>query len=190
MALISSLIQLQQEMSDSNQMDNYFESTVSRIHSMALVHERLYHTETFSSIRMDEYVNELIESARKKYCSNSEALKVMVDSRPVTLSIKQSIPAGLLLNELLINAFKYGSKDGKGKVEVLLHQDKDEVFMKVSDNGPGFPDGVEFENPKTLGMTLISSLIKQLNATYKLTVEDGISFSIRFKSRAKMSKTA
>lgn len=190
MALISGLIQLQQEMSDSDQMENYFESTVSRIHSMALVHERLYHNETFSSIRMDEYVKELVESAQKKYCSKANELKVIVDTRPVTLSIKQSIPAGLLLNELLINAFKYGSIDGKGKVEVSLYQHENEVYMKVSDNGPGFPDDIEFENPKTLGMTLISSLIKQLKATHQLASEDGISFSVSFKSHAKISKTA
>lgn len=62
LALISSLAQLQRNTTEEEQEKHFLDNIVSRIHSMAMVHEQLYHTETFSSIRMDKYVHQLSAS--------------------------------------------------------------------------------------------------------------------------------
>ncbi|MGN8225496.1 sensor histidine kinase [Gracilimonas sp. BCB1] len=189
LALVSSLIQLQQNISKKPSTGSFFENTISRIHSMAMVHERLYQNETFSSIRMDEYANELLDAVQRKYASSSSHVQLITKTEPVALSIKQSIPVGLLLNELLVNAFKHGVTEGNGRIEVALFQKDDEVVIRVSDEGPGLSKDFDLNQSKTLGMTLVSVLIRQLNADYQLVQKQGTSFTIRFKSNELFSKT-
>ncbi|WP_421773326.1 sensor histidine kinase [Gracilimonas sp.] len=189
LALVSSLIQLQQNLSKKPSSGSFFENTISRIHSMAMVHERLYQNETFSSIRMDEYVSELLDAVQRKYASSSSNIQLITKTEPVTLSIKQSIPVGLLLNELLVNAFKHGITEDNGRIEVALFQKDDEVVIRVSDEGPGLREDFDLNQSKTLGMTLISVLIRQLNADYQLLQKQGTSFTIRFQSKELFSKT-
>ncbi|WP_428235717.1 sensor histidine kinase [Gracilimonas sp.] len=189
LALVSSLIQLQQNLSKQPSSGNFLDNTISRIHSMAMVHERLYQNETFSSIRMDEYVNELLETIQRKYSSPSANVELLTHTSPVTLSIKQSIPTGLLLNELLVNAFKHGITQDTGKIEVYLSQEKDEVVIKVSDAGPGLCKDFDLKQAQTLGMTLISVLLRQLDADYQLSNEEGTTFTIRFKGIDVLSRT-
>ncbi|MBO6584798.1 MAG: PAS domain S-box protein [Gracilimonas sp.] len=189
LALVSSLIQLQQNLSKQPSSGSFFDNTISRIHSMAMVHERLYQNETFSSIRMDEYVNELLETIQRKYSSPSANVELITQTNPVTLSIKQSIPTGLLLNELLVNAFKHGITEDKGKIEVYLSQEDDEVVIKVSDTGPGLCEDFDLKQAKTLGMTLISVLLRQLDADYQLSNEEGTTFTIRFNGKDALSRT-
>lgn len=188
LALVSSLIQLQQNLSKQPSSGSFFDNTISRIHSMAMVHERLYQNETFSSIRMDEYVNELLETIQRKYSSPSANVELITQTNPVTLSIKQSIPTGLLLNELLVNAFKHGITEDKGKIEVYLSQEDDEVVIKVSDTGPGLCEDFDLKQAKTLGMTLISVLLRQLDADYQLSNEEGTTFTIRFNGKDVLSR--
>jgi PAS domain S-box-containing protein len=187
LALISSLIQLQQQTIDSEKEAASLESTVSRIHSMAMVHERLYHTETFSSIRIDDYIRERSNSLEASY----ENTKVRRDTAKITLSLKQAIPTALLLNELLTNACKFSSLNGReGLVKVTLFLENNQVVLKVADNGPGLPEEYKLEESETLGLQLIQVLIKQLEASYTVDRGNGTTFTIKFGNEQMISKTA
>ncbi len=180
LALMSSLIQLEHEFNDVLD-DKYMESTVSRIHSMALVHEKLYHNHTFSSIRMDEYVAELSESIRTKSDFNSANFNLHLKTKPVTLSMRQAIPLGLILNELLVNTYKYAFLGRqKGSVQVDLQKIGSKIMLRVSDDGVGLPENFTIENQKSMGMKLITILCKQLNAILEFDTTCGTTFSIRF----------
>lgn len=180
LALMSSLIQLEHEFSDL-QDDSYMESTVSRIHSMALVHEQLYHNHTFSSIRMDKYVTELSKSIQNKSNFNSGNFNIELNTKPVTLSMRQAIPIGLILNELLVNTFKYAFVGReKGNVEIELHQAGTKISLKVSDDGVGLPEDFKIEDQTTMGMKLITILCKQLNASLEFDTSNGTTFTIHF----------
>lgn len=191
LALISSLIQLQREKLGSKDIRKYLDSTVSRIHSMAMVHERLYHTDTFSSIRMDEYVNELSETVRNLSNMDSQNYKLVINTEPVTLSINKAIPTGLLLNELLVNAFTFAFVgQNQGTVSVSLSQESDKIVLVVADDGVGFPDNFDLDAPRTLGMKLVDVLTRQLKATWDLQKERGTTHTIRFPVQNKVSKSA
>jgi|TARA_R100001591_G_scaffold118174_2_gene139798 PAS domain S-box-containing protein len=181
LALVSTLVQLQQNEMEKESKSNGFVSTVSRIRSMALVHERLYQNETFSSIRMDEYIQDLIENIQSKGYQKTSKPEVELNTSPVSLSIEQAIPTGLLLNEVLINAFKYGSDSLKPVIIVSLTEHEGEVTIKVADNGPGLPKNFELDRPETLGFKLVSVLLKQLKAGFTINNDNGATFIFRYK---------
>ena len=178
LALVSTLVQLQQNEIEKQDRSESFVNTVSRIRSMALVHERLYQNETFSSIRMDEYINDLIENIQLKGYQKIKKPRLELETTPVSLSIEQAIPTGLLLNEVLVNAFKYGSDP---VIKVNMSSLDGEVMIKVADNGPGLPNNFELEKPETLGFRLVSVLLKQLKASFVINNDNGASFTFRYK---------
>ncbi|OAN64711.1 hypothetical protein A8B79_00775 [Balneola sp. EhC07] len=181
LALVSTLVQLQQNEIEKENRGESFVNTVSRIRSMALVHERLYQNETFSSIRMDEYINDLIENIQLKGYQKIKKPRLELEASPVSLSIEQAIPTGLLLNEVLVNAFKYGSDALDPVIKVNMFSVDGEVTIKVEDNGPGLPKNFELEKPETLGFRLVSVLLKQLKASFVINNDNGASFTFRYK---------
>tara|TARA_R110001599_G_scaffold84130_2_gene226760 strand:- start:184711 stop:186492 length:1782 start_codon:yes stop_codon:yes gene_type:complete len=181
LALVSTLVQLQQNEIEKQDRSESFVNTVSRIRSMALVHERLYQNETFSSIRMDEYINDLIENIQLKGYQKIKKPRLELETTPVSLSIEQAIPTGLLLNEVLVNAFKYGSDPLDPVIKVNMSSLDGEVMIKVADNGPGLPNNFELEKPETLGFRLVSVLLKQLKASFVINNDNGASFTFRYK---------
>jgi len=181
LALVSTLVQLQQNIGEREESESNFVNTVSRIRSMALVHERLYQNDTFSSIRIDEYIQDLVETLKHKGFQKSENLELDLEMSPVTLSIEQAIPTGLLLNEVLVNALKYGTDNEHPKIKISLSSDGDDIVLAVADNGHGLPKNTEFEKPATLGFRLISVLIKQLRANFVLNNDHGASFTFRYQ---------
>lgn len=181
LALVSTLVQLQQNEIEKQNRSESFVNTVSRIRSMALVHERLYQNETFSSIRMDEYLNDLIENLQYKGYQKIKNPRLELDTNPVSLSIEQAIPTGLLLNEVLVNAFKYGSDSLDPVIKVNMSSYDGEVTILVEDNGPGLPKNFELEKPETLGFRLVSVLLKQLKASFVINNDNGASFTFRYK---------
>lgn len=181
LALVSTLVQLQQNEIEKENRGESFVNTVSRIRSMALVHERLYQNETFSSIRMDEYINDLIENIQLKGYQKIKKPRLELETSPVSLSIEQAIPTGLLLNEVLVNAFKYGSDALDPVIKVNMFSVDGEVTIKVEDNGPGLPKNFELEKPETLGFRLVSVLLRQLKASFVINNDNGASFTFRYK---------
>ncbi len=184
LALMSSLLQLQISFIDDSEAQQYLKSTISRIHSIAMVHEKLYQTDNFANIRMDDFIQELLAQIQKRYYRNSDNVQVEIDVDPVTLDIKQAVPSGLILNELIMNSYKFAFNGKKnGKLSISFNKEGDHVKANVSDNGIGLPKDFDINANSSLGMTLIKTLTKQLKAEMQIQNETGTSISFSFESR-------
>lgn len=108
------------------------------------------------------------------------------------MNVNQAIPLGLILNELIINAYKHAFSDGEGgKIKIQLQKEGEQVFAQVSDNGIGIPEEVDHQAPKKLGYTIIHTLKEQLNAD--LTVEsgsEGTTVKVLFKHQKPMGSAS
>jgi two-component sensor histidine kinase len=183
--IISSLLNLQAEqITDPRAREKYLES-IGRIKSMAIIHELLYRSKNLSTIRIRDYLSELISFISQTYNTTS-VIKVdlKMNMRNDSIDLSKAIPCGIIINELLSNAFKYAFPENKkGKVVVELSnisEKKHKCRLKVSDNGAGIPKKVNLDNPGTLGLQLIHSLVQQLEGEMKITVKKGSSFVIDF----------
>lgn len=182
LALMSGMLQLQDQYINDETARIYLKSTMTRIHSMALVHERLYQTETFANVRMDEIVTELVESTGKTYLSEPDLVNIHIDAEPLTLDIKKGISCGLLLNELVSNTFKYAYNGHKqGNLWVTLQKDQKKLALTVKDDGEGLDDDFELNTQSTLGMTLIRTLVKQLHGEIDFNNNNGLEVRVSFE---------
>ncbi len=162
--IISSLLFLQMEYVSLPQDKELFTESQKRIQAMALVHEELYGAQDLSSVDMRQYVPRLVERVLTS-ADIPVQLNCQVDK--ILLPVTRSIPCGLILNELVMNAVKHAfrlgnSAQAEGRLRVSLLCEGVLLVLEVEDNGPGLPEGFDITETPTLGMTLVSSLSEQL----------------------------
>jgi two-component sensor histidine kinase len=167
--IISSLLFLQMEYVRQPEDRELFTESQRRIQAMALVHEELYGAKDFASVNMREYVPRLVERVLGG-AQMPVQMEFAVDE--ICLPVTRSIPCGLILNELAMNAVKHafrsdrgrqaGAERTRGHLWVSLRRAEGKLVLEVEDDGPGLPPGFDIAAAPSLGMTLISSLSSQL----------------------------
>ncbi|MBN1534863.1 MAG: PAS domain S-box protein [Spirochaetes bacterium] len=182
--IIMSLINLQKSRIANEDIRNLFSQCTTRIRAMALIHEMLYHSKDLSSVNMKDYASTLAKELKSLYDAMSGAIKLELSMSPVLLAIDQAIPCGLIINELVSNAFKYAFLDRKGRqgtISVTLAEKDDTVEIVVKDDGIGMPAQMDIESCGTLGLSLVTMLTKQLKGTLNMTSDGGTRFTITFR---------
>ncbi|MEE8320044.1 MAG: PAS domain S-box protein, partial [bacterium] len=181
--VISGLLNLQSHYINEEGAREIYRESQNRIITMALIHEELYQREDLSSIDFAEFLQSLSNNLLTSYGIDRRRISFELDVKEAELIIDTAIPCGLIINELLSNALKHafpGNK--KGKIRVELHSTGNKGYrLKVSDNGTGFPRGVNFRQTKSLGLQLVTVLIDQLGGTIKMVKRMGTTFHITFK---------
>jgi two-component sensor histidine kinase len=148
---------------------------------MALIHERLYQSATLARIDFGEYARSLTAFLFRSY-KVSAAVELKVDVEAADLNIETAVPLGLLLNELVSNALKHAFADGRvGALRVSLHPASGGFSLTVADTGPGLPGGFDLAQAKSMGMSLVHSLARQLKADLVVTSDGGACFRLDFK---------
>lgn len=181
MQIISSLLRLQSEGITEEKYLEMFRDSQNRIISMALVHEKLYHSGDFTKIDFKEYVNDMVTGLFESYGFRGRVgLRTGIED---ALDMDSAIPCGLIINELVTNSLKYAFPDGrKGEIKIALKKTGGEIELIVGDNGIGFPAGLDFRRTESLGLQLVNLLVNnQLEGRIDLDRSKGAEFRIRFK---------
>lgn len=169
---VSALVKLQQAPAAMK------EDLTRRIAAMSAVHQHIYETNQFGALDAESYLAKLLAGLR-----DSAPPKVDLDWRlaPLQLSPDQALPLGLIVNEVISNAFKHGFPDGRaGRVSVTLERplNGNEAILTIADNGAGMaevPSG-----GLGLGTRLIAGLAQQLEGKSSVTRDNGVKFELRF----------
>ncbi len=183
--VISSLLDLQARASKDERTAAILQESRTRLHSMSLIHEKLYRSGDSSGIPVPEYVRDLIANLRKSFAVDPETVKLTVDTEDVSLDMDVAVPCGLIINELVSNALKYAFPDGKkGEVRIGFHrEDRGEgrlLVLGVSDNGAGMPSEVDARAPSTLGLRIVNVLASQLKGVLKVKRNGGTALTVSF----------
>jgi two-component sensor histidine kinase len=153
-----------------------------RISSIALTHQMLYQKEDLSNINLGEYIERLVRQVEFIMPVSNIELITDIDERMGHLTIDTAVPLGLLVNELLTNAYKHAFPEGvQGKIKISLMEEKDAFVLTVSDNGVGLPEDFETTERKTLGIELVYILAEQLDSAITVDKTKGSSFSLKIK---------
>lgn len=182
MQIISSLLRLQSRLIKDDKLKEMFKESQNRIRSMALIHEKLYQTEDFGRINFAQYIRSLTVHLFHTYKVNPNIVRMNTDVKNVFLDINKAIPCGLIINELVSNSLKHAFPNNKrGEVCVKLSSNRQKkTKLIVSDSGIGLPKSVNFHEPETLGLQLVSDLVKQIEGTFRLERAKGTAFHISF----------
>lgn len=180
LAVISGLLQMQIWEADNEFAAVALQESQLRVQSIALVHEKLYQSESLSYIRFDKYIQELLQAVSSTYLSHDSDIKIITDLESVVLNINQAIPCSLLLNELVSNALKHAfGEQRKGCIEISMTQSENQVVLKVKDDGKGFP-GTKGDS-KSMGMSLVDTLCKQIDGQLEFKNNSGAIVTVKFK---------
>ena len=181
--IVSSLIRLQAARVEDAAVADRLRDLTSRIQSMALVHEKLYRSSDLSNIDLGAYVREAAENLFGGYGVDRERIRCEVRSRDgIALTIRQAIPCGMIVNELVTNCLKYafpGDRRVSIGVEVSLTDDG-VVVLAIRDDGVGLPEGLDIEGGGTLGISLVRSLAEQISGSIEVGPGPGTSVVVRF----------
>ena len=183
LAVITGLLELQSYNTKNNDARMVLRNSQMRVNSIALVHEKLYQNENLSRIDIHNYIEELSSVIQNTISTEIRDVKLHLDLDPIELAITQAIPCGLLLNEILTNSYKHAFEgESKGKIWISFKEIHDELVYTIKDNGRGLSaEDIPKGKTSSLGMKLIQTLGKQLNAKTSITSEEGARFEFRFK---------
>lgn len=166
LSLLNSLLELQGAVLENDQLRAILRDTQHRILSVARVHEALYGASDVTHIDLAGYVERLGSELREALAGHGIEVKYELDR--YCLSQEGAIYYGLLVNELISNAFKHAfpaSLDRTGSVTVRLTVNDDCIDLSVEDNGIGLPPEFSPEQSGSLGVHVIAMLVEQMDGT-------------------------
>jgi chemotaxis family two-component system sensor kinase Cph1 len=182
LALISSMLQLQARSTEDPIVREKFADASRRVTTVGHVHQRLYQTGELRTLDFGDYLRALTsELSDSSGPENSKRL--ILETASATLGADIVIPLGLIVNELVTNAFKHGGEDSPLTVNVAFSHDEREMRLVVQDNGKGLPESFDPKQSRGLGMRLVNGLVKQLNATLRFEhMNPGTRFTVAVPS--------
>lgn len=185
--VISSLLNLQSNFITDEKANAAMLESKNRVHSMALIHQRLYQNENLTEIDLAEYLDQLIDNLEQSYSSTEKEIVIELHAPELMMDVDKVILVGLIVNELVTNSFKYAfdSKES-GLIIVGLEAHNDMVKLMVSDNGKGMKAPPKVKQG-SLGTLLVNDLSKKLKAEVKYDLSTGTSVSIQFPYKSKLA---
>lgn len=179
--IISSLLNLQSEESNDENVINALQTCRTRVQSMALVHRKLYGEQEENEISLNEYVTNLVENVDGSF-SNDTLIRhrINIDDN-IFFNLDTSIPFGLMLNELLTNSYKYAfSGKQEGLITINVVEIGAMIMFEYADNGVGFD--MNTIQTGSFGLELVKMLIEQLRGELDFTSNhDGVSYKVKFQ---------
>jgi two-component system, sensor histidine kinase PdtaS len=174
--LVTSMLQLEAGRQDDSALRSSMEASIQRIYVMALVHEILYATEELDDLDLVRYSDRLLDAFRDEapfeFRLEAEA--------PIPVGLDFAVPFGLLLNELVSNANRHAFPEGYGRIDVRIERTEGGLRLVVADEGVGIPEAYPVPGAKTLGLTLVDVLVKQLGGEASLERRPGTKWTIAF----------
>jgi PAS domain S-box-containing protein len=183
--IISSLLSLQSGLNTKNtDLANLYNDSQNRIKSMAAIHEMFYKSESLDRVDFSEYLKKLISDLILTFRGPKNDISLDLKSSKIWVNLDTAIPLGLIINEIITNSLKHGIKSGtKGIITAQFEKlDNQNFKLLIGDNGIGSKNIIDKNKETTLGITLITSLVEQLDGSIKQIEEmPGTVYEIIFK---------
>lgn len=171
--LVSSLLQLQADRSHDAGVKAELQGSWARVHTIALAHQHLYGSRQATHVELEAYAGVIARDIATSVGSKSVAFSTRFDLGGIELSVDRAVPFGLLLNELLTNAYRHAFPGGTGTLTVSLSRAPEgPILLEVADDGVGF-DRAQCEASGTLGFRLLRALVGQLDGSLEIDSSPG-----------------
>jgi two-component sensor histidine kinase len=182
LALTISLIELQEEEIKDIKTKKTLNEIQERIFTMELLHRKLYESEDLNKISFKDYIEDLINSIKISYDKGDEVL-INPQIEEIFLTIENAMPYGLILNELITNAFKYAFLDVfNPTIYIKITKTNNILTLIIKDNGKGLKKDFKSLSDETLGLKLVNNIVKlQLQGEITYSFENGAKFFIEGK---------
>ena len=172
--VVQSLLRMSARLQPAGKARAATESTIQRIHAMALVHERLYRADDVARLSLGDYLRDLFKGVVASNSAPPGQIQLRLEAEEIPLPLDRAIPFGLLANELMANCFKHGFPDGRqGTITVSVERVEGVVSLAVTDDGAGLPENFDAGACPSMGLKLAASLAHQLGGRLKFSNQNG-----------------
>ena len=160
------MLRLQSDKISSDEVKAIFDDAQHRIQAMALVHQRMYQTENLAKIDLENYIKELATDLASLH-STTQNVTLDINTNFSELNVKNIVPLGLIINELISNSLKHGIKTN-GNILLSFNKQANDLMFTYKDNGVGFDEAAL---KKGFGMELIEVFALQMDSIYHIKNE-------------------
>jgi two-component sensor histidine kinase len=184
MQVIISLLSLRQRLFQNEEFKQLTIDIKNKIHSMSLVHQKLYQSKDLSRIDLGDYIRDLTRQLNHSLGNVEKQINFNYNLQSIPILMDTAIPLGLLINELISNCYKYAwPHSSKGNINISLnYKDNGIIAFKLADDGIGFPEDFDLEKDKDLGLETVILLSRhQLNGNLTYINENGLTWILEFK---------
>ena len=161
--IISSLLHLQANSSDQDDVKAALTNAMGRVAAVAQVHRRLYTSHDLKNVMLNQYLDALLEDLRRSAEGNSMS-RLTLKAEPIEIDPDRAVAIGIIVNELVMNAVKYAYPDAAGPIDVDFHAEGDDLVLSIADNGVGLNSKVD---PRSTGMgqRIVTAMASKLEAS-------------------------
>lgn len=180
--IVMSLLNSQSSTLKNPEAFDAIQKSQHRLFAISLLHQKLYRTDIVRAIEMKSYMDDLICNLADTFGNDRINFEVAIDA--ISLNEAQAVAVGLILNETVTNAIKYGFPDNKkGTIFITMQSEENhQVILKIKDNGIGFPQDFVHNELATLGINLITGLAQQLDGKVTFANNNGAMVTVVFTS--------
>jgi two-component sensor histidine kinase len=153
----------------------------NRVKSIALVHEKLYQSDTLDEIDYADYVRKIVPYLFETFQVDERRIRLQIEVEQIYLPIDRAVPCSLIINEMISNSLKHAFPDGRaGTISINLTRSGDLLTLVYRDDGVGMPAHISLDQTRTLGMQLIAGYVTQLNGTITMLRNEGTTYTVTF----------
>jgi len=172
-ATIESLMRLKSRAVSNPDTKDTIEELRVRVHAIAELYSMLYDTGTPGLVDLGEYCKKITSPM----AGLTDKVEFITETENIQSNTRNAATIGLIITEVVTNAIKHAFPEGShGIIRLELTKHNTESILIISDNGRGIPGGIDHKKTGTMGLMLIGSLAKQLNATMEIDTSSGTSF--------------
>jgi two-component sensor histidine kinase len=179
-----SLLSVQTHTTTSKIAKDALMNSQRRLHSMSLIHQKLYQSEKLAYIEMSVYITEMVTYLKDSF-DHTNHIAFKTEAEKLELDVAQAVPLGLILNEAITNAIKHAFPDKRdGEITIKLSSDVEGFYhLIIADNGIGLSDNSTMVK-ESLGMELLKILTKQIDGELCIDGKNGTTITVGFKALA------
>lgn len=180
LAMIVNLVQINLDRMEKDTDRNILREISLRIMTVARIYSLLYGESYDASSDLQLYFQEIVSSVQSGFPDAGDKISVSVDCERIEADLRTVSTLGLLLNEMLTNAFKYAFPDDRtGTISVRCFADAGGFVFQVSDDGVGLPEGFDLVKSTGLGMLIIQAMVEQIHGSLEAVSASGSGFTVR-----------
>jgi two-component sensor histidine kinase len=175
--IVTSMLSLQISKEPNKETQSILNEAKQRINAIALTHQMLYQNSNLSRIPINEYLEKLVRQIESVFPPSGVQLSTHLNSPGSKVNIDNAVPLGLLINELLTNAYKHAFPGNeKGVIKITLNETEKDCIIGIKDNGIGLPEDFNSGKKNSMGMDLINILAEQIDAKLVIQNKNGSDF--------------
>ena len=185
LGLVAAMVRMQANALDDPSAVHALQETQARITAIAGVHRRLYVSDDIGSVDVEDYLAHLATELQESLADSEHPHRIDFRSEKLIVPIDKAISLGVIVGELVTNAFKYAyPPDTRGEIRISLAADDEQATLTVEDDGQGFSPEDRSQGTG-LGSRIVTAMTSTLGGVLTKTPSDkGASFVLSFPYRS------